>query len=317
MEDLLEELGALALGSRLKRLADALMQDGVRVYQSAEAGFEPRWFPVFMFLYRQGPTSITELARGLGVSHPGINKIANELIDAKLVAPYRDRNDKRKRVLALTSHGRTRQKELEVLWRDIRQSLQSAVDDGGGDFLGALTRLEKSLDRQSFYQRYEDQQARHTGPIEILPFEPRFAEDFRELNENWIRRYFTLEPADSRVLDDPEGTLIDAGGDVVFAIDRTSGAVIGTCALIRLSDKQAELAKMAVDDKAKGKQVGYLLGCAIIEQAREKKFEVLCLESNRKLTPAISLYRRLGFEERPFPHASDYSRADIYMELVL
>jgi hypothetical protein len=31
MDDLLEELGALALGARLKRLADVLMQGGGRI----------------------------------------------------------------------------------------------------------------------------------------------------------------------------------------------------------------------------------------------------------------------------------------------
>jgi hypothetical protein len=60
MDDLLTELGALALGSRLKRLADSLMQDGVRIYETVGSEFEPRWFPVFTYLYRRGPTSITE-----------------------------------------------------------------------------------------------------------------------------------------------------------------------------------------------------------------------------------------------------------------
>ena len=125
--DVMEELGALALGSRLKRLSDSLMQDGVRIYQAAGMGFEPRWFPVFVYLYRKGPTSITELAKGLGVSHPGINKIANEMIDARLAAPYKDRNDKRKRVLALTSVGREKYQAMEPVWRDIRQALQYAA----------------------------------------------------------------------------------------------------------------------------------------------------------------------------------------------
>lgn len=156
----MNELGALALASRLKRLADTLMQDGVRVYQSAQAGFEPRWFPVFTYLYHRGPTSITELARGLGVSHPGINKIANELIDAKLVQPYRDRKDKRKRVLALTSLGRDKHAQLEPVWRNIQQALQSAIDEidsGSGAFLQSLTGLEQSLERADFYTRFDEQ----------------------------------------------------------------------------------------------------------------------------------------------------------------
>jgi GNAT superfamily N-acetyltransferase len=74
---------------------------------------------------------------------------------------------------------------------------------------------------------------------------------------------------------------------------------------------------MAVSEQARGKQVGLLLGESIIGRARDRGFQALVLESNRKLTPAISLYRKLGFAEKPFPDPSVYSRADIYMELSL
>tara|TARA_B100001105_G_scaffold109567_1_gene87840 strand:- start:549 stop:1526 length:978 start_codon:yes stop_codon:yes gene_type:complete len=317
MEDLLEELGALALGGRLKRLADALMQGGSRIYEEVQPGFEPRWFPVFSYLYKKGPTSITVLAKGLGVSHPGINKIADELIAVRLVAPYRDRNDKRKRVLALTSSGRERYKGLEPTWRDIRQTLQTAVDECGGDFIGQLTALEKSFARQNFVSRFRDQQGKDNVEVEIRAFNPDHAAAFRSLNTAWIEHYFRLEDADRRVLDDPAGKIIDLGGEVLFAVSRGREQVVGTCALIRLDDERAELAKMAVSEQARGKQVGLLLGESIIGRARDRGFQVLVLESNRKLTPAISLYRKLGFAEKPFPDPSKYSRADIYMELLL
>ena len=87
--------------------------------------------------------------------------------------------------------------------------------------------------------------------------------------------------------------------------------------MIRLENETAELAKMAVCEEAKGKQVGSLLGESVIERARARGFQTLVLESNRKLTPAMSLYKKLGFVEKPFPHPSEYSRADIYMELSL
>lgn len=157
MQDLLEEIGVLGLASRLKRLSDALMQDGVRVYQTAGAGFEPRWFPVFLFLYHRGPTAITEIARGVGVSHPAVNKVANELIAARLVAPYRDRKDKRKRVLALTSAGRDKAGALEPVWSRIETVLQEIVDEAGGNFPGALQGFERSLQRCGLHDRFAGQ----------------------------------------------------------------------------------------------------------------------------------------------------------------
>ena len=317
MEDFLEELGALALGGRLKRLADALMQDGSRIYEQVHPGFQARWFAVFSYLYKKGPTSITGLAKGLGVSHPGINKIADELIKVRLVAPYRDRNDKRKRVLALTSSGRQKYQLLEPTLRDIRQALQAAVDESGGDFIEQLTTLEKSFGRRDFASRFRDQQDKEAEAVEIRPFKPAYAEAFRTLNMSWIEHYFKVEEADRQLLDDPAGRIINLGGEVLFAVSTGREQVIGTCALIRLENEKAELAKMAVSEEAKGKQVGLLLGEFAVERARARGFQTLVLESNRKLTPAISLYKKLGFIEKPFPHPSEYSRADIYMELSL
>ncbi len=317
MDDLLEALGALALGARLKRLADLLMQGGGRIYDEAHPSFEPRWFPVFSYLYKKGPTSITALAKGLRVSHPGINKTADELIEVRLVAPYRDRNDKRKRVLALTSAGRQRYQELEPTWRDIRQALQGAVDESGGDFLAQLGALEKSFTRRDLVNRYRDQQEKYYEEVQIRPFKQDHAAAFRSLNTAWIEHYFKLEGADRKVLDDPAGEIISPGGEILFAVSSGSEKAVGTCALIRLDAEKAELAKMAVSEEARGKQVGLLLGESIIARARDRGFLVVLLESNRKLTPAMSLYRKLGFVEKPFPHRSVYSRADIYMELIL
>ena len=316
VDDMLEELGALALASRFKRLADGLMQDGVKIYQSLGVGFEPRWFPVFIYLYRRGPTSITGLAKGLGVSHPGINKIANELIEARLVAPYKDRNDKRKRVLALTSLGRDKQSELEPVWRRIRQTLQSAVDESGGNFLDLLAATEQSFARSGFHDRYFDDSNNQIDDITIKPYAAEYCLDFQSLNRSWINHYFELEAADEKSLSDPETSIIKPGGEILFAIDSVSSEVLGTCALVKENAESFELAKMAVSERAKGRQIGRQLGEAILDVAKLQGGRRVFLESNTKLTPAISLYRKLGFIEKPFPTPSEYSRANIYMELV-
>ena len=77
-----------------------------------------------------------------------------------------------------------------------------------------------------------------------------------------------------------------------------------------------ELAKMAVSPKAQGKNIGYLLGRAIIDQAKTFGASKVYLESNTILKPAISLYHKLGFTKvagRPSP----YERSNIQMELIL
>ena len=149
--------------------------------------------------------------------------------------------------------------------------------------------------------------------LQIIPYESHHREKFRELNEAWIIRHFKLEEPDRRALKDPEGYIIDKGGFIFMALN--DGAVVGACALIKIDDKIVELAKMAVDDNVQGKGIGFALGKACIDKAREMGFSSIEFLSNTKLSPAIHLYRKLGFAEVPLP-PTEYERADIKMEIV-
>jgi GNAT superfamily N-acetyltransferase len=67
---------------------------------------------------------------------------------------------------------------------------------------------------------------------------------------------------------------------------------------------------------ARGKNIGWLLGKAIVTKAKSLKAKKLYLESNTILRPAIGLYQKLGFkkiEGLPTP----YERCNIQMELKL
>jgi DNA-binding MarR family transcriptional regulator len=315
--DILRDLGALALGSRLKRLSDRLMQDGIRVYRDAGNIFEPKWFPVYYYLSHVGPSAVTDISRGLGVSHPSVNQVAKEMIAAGVLAAYKDTKDKRKRVLALTKQGKSQLPELETIWRDIQAALQELLEETQVDFLGYLEALERGLEKRSFHERFLERHKPESDSFEILGWSPAYQEFFKSLNEAWILEYFEMEEADRRMLEDPESYVIDPGGDILFAMDRQTGEIVGTCALINRDDGSAELAKMTVVDAARGKGVGKLIAHAVVARARELEFSKLYLETNSRLAPALGLYRRLGFVRKPSPFDSDYSRADVYMEMDL
>ena len=74
---------------------------------------------------------------------------------------------------------------------------------------------------------------------------------------------------------------------------------------------------MGVDPEYQGRQIGKKLGIAAIDKARELGAVRLFLLSNRKLKPAIALYRALGFKEVSIPEETHYMRSDIQMELEL
>lgn len=151
-------------------------------------------------------------------------------------------------------------------------------------------------------------------PVEILPYQPEHQPAFRALNHEWITRYFALEDLDRRMLDDPQGYILDHGGYIFMT--RHQDQWVGTCALIKEPGDVYELAKMAVTPAAQGLGIGWLLGRAAIEKARAIGARELELLSNRKLAPALNLYRKLGFVEASLP-ASEYQRADIRMVLPL
>jgi GNAT superfamily N-acetyltransferase len=77
-----------------------------------------------------------------------------------------------------------------------------------------------------------------------------------------------------------------------------------------------ELAKMAVDEPARGKGIGWRLGRAVLARARELGAKRVYLESNTILEPAIKLYRQLGFRTIQ-GGASPYDRCNIQMEVLV
>jgi putative acetyltransferase len=151
--------------------------------------------------------------------------------------------------------------------------------------------------------------------IDIVPYRAEWAAHFSELNRDWIQRLFVLEEADWKVLRDPQASIIDQGGQIVFAVD--AGVPIGTVAAVHVSDSLYELAKMAVAPSHQRHGLGERLGRAAIDWARDAGGTLMFLETNSALDNAIRLYERLGFRHKPQPHPSPYARSNVYMELPL
>ena len=150
--------------------------------------------------------------------------------------------------------------------------------------------------------------------VVIRDFISSDAQAFKELNVAWISKYFEIEDSDLKMLEDPQGYIIDKGGAILIAT--LNGAIVGTCALIKMEDDVYELAKMAVDPAAQGKSIGYQLGHQVVERARTLGAHKIFLETNSKLKPALSLYKKLGFEEAETT-CSPYVRCDVQMHLKL
>jgi nucleoside-diphosphate-sugar epimerase/GNAT superfamily N-acetyltransferase len=160
-------------------------------------------------------------------------------------------------------------------------------------------------------------EAPYTGNLLIRPFDAADAIAFKTLNEEWIKTYFKLEAKDEATLSDPQRSVIERGGRILIAT--IDGDSVGCCALLRISEDEFEVAKMAVASGRQGRGIGRRLLHAAIEEARCLRARRLYLETNHVLKPAIQLYESLGFRHLDPTQVSPspYDRVDVYMELEL
>jgi len=150
--------------------------------------------------------------------------------------------------------------------------------------------------------------------IYIIEFRVDLASHFKQLNIEWLQKYFYVEPKDEEMLSDPAKHIIAKGGYIFFA--KFKNEIAGTFALMKIEERVFELGKMAVTVKHQGIKIGNKMLEFAIDRARLIGGHKLILYSNIMLGPAIHLYRKYGFVEVPLEN-SQYKRSNIKMELSL
>lgn len=316
MPELIAELGELAFASRLKRLSDRLMEDVSRVYSDCGVDFEPKWFLIFYHLGQSGPQSVTGLAQQIGVTHPAVNQAAAELIRSGMLSSHADKNDKRKRMLSLSPKGRQMYEQLKPAWQQVKDATAELIKETDSGLLQEIENIERALDKRTMYQRIKDLvKEQQQGQVEITGYHPSYKKYFKQLNLEWLNRYFHPEPADLSVLKDPQRQVLNKGGQVLFA--RVGDKIVGTCAIIPSDGRSYELVKMAVSPEFRGRQVGRKLALAAIGKARELGAGQLLARTSPKLEAANRLYRSLGFKYSGRDNSLAYQRQTVVLKLNL
>lgn len=152
--------------------------------------------------------------------------------------------------------------------------------------------------------------------MKIVPYDPKYKQEFVDLNKAWIAEMFTLEKEDIAVLEGIDQALAD-GGQIFFAVD-DADTVLACCMVAPLSNGEWEIEKFCARGMYTGTGAGSACFRACIEYARERGVEKLVIVSNRKCTHAVGLYRKHGFTEVPVDKEKfPFDRADIAFERVL
>ena len=316
--DLIKELGALTVASRMKRLADRFQHDVGVVFRERQVSLEPRWMTVYYLLARDGAMSVVEIARALQISHPAVHQVAQEMLKAGYLVQNRDQQDGRRRLLNLSDSALEVLPQMRELWDDVERAAAQVIQESGFEVLSVLERLEWELDQKPFHQRIRDTaKSKQRQEVVIVEYQTEMAEVYRDLVLSWVKADYQVEPSDLQMAEDPVGTLIRPGGHVFMA--QVNSQCLGTAALRKVDEETYELCKMVVTPSARGRQLGQKLMRHAIAKARMLGARKIVLETNHKAEAAIKLYRKNGFQHHSFPpeHPPGYERADVWMELEL
>ncbi len=308
----------LALGTRFKLLSETLYNQVDTIYHACNIPFQARWFPIIYLLTKNHQMSITEIAKELGVTHSAISQLTNKIIKNGVIKHKPDPKDERRRLLSLSKKGRDLCQQMQPVWQDILISMQEIITKSGFDLMKILNALERELGKRSLDALVLSRiRARKSESVEIIKYHSKFKKAFKQLNYEWLEKYFYVEKIDADVLSKPDEYILKKGGYIFFA--KYNDEIVGTSALIKHEKKGFELSKMAVKEKYQGLQIGEKLADAAIVQAKSLGEQSIFLETNSKLTPALSLYKKLGFLQVDYPSGKSehYQRSDTYMVLAL
>ncbi|WP_086934630.1 bifunctional helix-turn-helix transcriptional regulator/GNAT family N-acetyltransferase [Agarilytica rhodophyticola] len=309
------ELGQIALGSGLRILADTITQDVSAIYRSFNVDIDPKWFPVFYVLASSDSESIVNIAKEIGHSHASVSKIVKEMKTAGLINTIKSDKDSRVSMLSLSAKGKSMVPSLCRQCEAIDKVLSDLFNETGIDLWQAIKTTGRHIKYRRLSDRVEDLiQGRKAEEIQIVDYAPQYHHAFKSLNEAWITQHWEMELSDYKSLENPEQNILQKGGAILIGLYQ--GKPIASCALIKMDNECFELAKMAVAADLRGKRIGEKIGLATLQRAKLMGAKRVYLESNSTLTPAISLYKKLGFVAVD-KQASPYQRCDIQMERII
>ena len=315
--DFFDNIGPVAIGTRLRAMAETITRSGADIYALYDVDIKPKWFPVVMSLADGSSKTIGEMAANIGQTHASISTMVKEMKKAGVIEDAKDNKDQRQTMVQLSPKGVKIVDSLSVQLKDVEAAVSDILSESEHNLWEALADWERLLSKKSLLERTaEIKNERESRSVEIVPFSDEYAEAYFDLNRQWIERYWQLEPHDFEQLSNPQSNILDKGGYIFVAL--LNGNPVGVCTLVKMygGTWDYEIAKLAVAPHNRQIGIGAKLFQAAIDKAKDLGAKKLFIESNTRLRPAISLYRKFGFKELSEQHPA-YERGNIQMELTL
>ncbi len=143
----------------------------------------------------------------------------------------------------------------------------------------------------------------------LRPFESADQSAVREIVSSVLRSYGLRMDAETDA--DLEDVARSYQGGSFYVLEH-EGRVVGCGGLYPDQRGQGEIRKMYFLPEARGKGHGRAMLVRLLDDARARGFKLVHLQTNKVLSEALALYRRMGFVERP---GTLCGRCDVHMEL--
>jgi N-acetylglutamate synthase-like GNAT family acetyltransferase/DNA-binding MarR family transcriptional regulator len=311
MSDVLRDMGAVFLGSRLKRLGERMQSDAARVISGTGLQVQPAHMPLLVALDGRSMT-IGQIVQAVGISQPGVTRGIRQLVDMGL-AQVETAIDQRSRTISLTCDGAAAIARVKLrVWPQVTGAVERLLAGRSEELLTIIADVEDALAETPL-----DYLATQAEPeiLSIREYSDDLAHEFHDINAEWISAMFRMEDTDRKTLENPRASIIDAGGAILF-VEASGMGVIGACALQKTSATGFELTKMGVREAARGLKVGEFLLEAVIVKATALGANPLYLLTNSRCAAAIHLYEKLGFRHDASimaEYGARYARCDVAM----
>jgi len=240
-------------------------------------------------LWEIGPegADVRDLRGRLGLDSGYVSRLLRSLESQRLVSVRVNPDDRRIRRAVLTKRGLAERRELDDRSNSVARRMLEPLDDKQrATFLSAVAEVERLL--QASMVRFDVEDPATATARWCL------AQYFAELNERFD---IGFDPArslysDTRVFARPSGA---------FLVVRMRGRPVG-CGAVKFKGKQpAEFKRMWIAKEARGLGLGKRLLVELENHARDAGAPAVRLETNRRLTEAIAMYRKAGYVEiEPF-----------------
>ncbi|MCL1679163.1 MarR family winged helix-turn-helix transcriptional regulator [Elizabethkingia miricola] len=154
--DFIKTLGYKAFDSRLKRISDRMSHDVRKLYKEIDIDIEPNWYLIFMLLQNKGEISIADIAESLGYSHPSVVVIVKKMSEKDYLHIQKDKDDKRKQLVSLSSKATEILPELGLIWQSCESAILKLLSDDLTIF-SYLDDIDAELKANSFYNRFKQE----------------------------------------------------------------------------------------------------------------------------------------------------------------